>query len=162
MLNTRDFVPKRPISVWIAQILMAIIACGFFLIGIFVLMSVRFAPAGLFSLVIGLVFASLPITAFIGMAMRRQYGRWIAVGVLLLLVLNSFVRIFTDPNVVGSTSGSFKMGYLVGNLLPNLLLVWLVFVLIKSDAVCQFFDSAREANVEPPPIESYDLSIKSD
>lgn len=94
--------PKRPLSVWIAQILLLIFSLIFSA-------SIVAAVAGLFgsgtalnigflmaiALNIGIVLAI--IAGFWGMAQRRPYGRWIGVGMLSLIFVLSIIGQIMQP-----------------------------------------------------------------
>src|SRR4051812_23322674 len=83
---------KRPVSIWIAQILLS-------LLGLFMLLSVGFsalmlvisgttaAVVLLIPIIFSLVFAALFFVPVWGMAKRLSFGRWLGVGALSLCLL---------------------------------------------------------------------------
>lgn len=141
----QDESPKRPASVWIAQILMGLITliyagiAGMIVLNIGPLLSL----AAIITISVALAVSAIALVAFIGMARRKSYGRWTAIGLLALILLSGSIQVF-----IGS-------GNLLGQLIPALLFGWLAFVLIRSEAVSRFFAKPESCSGEPPPVETY-------
>ncbi len=155
-LFEKDEPPKRPASVWIAQILMVLIAV--FYVGLATAIIFKVGPSSpataIAAIILPLILSAIAFIAFIGMLRRRPYGRWTAVGLLALAVLSGSLQIFWGSNAANG-SGSFRAGYSFGQLLPAVLLGWLVFALIKSDSVSRFFTKPDSESDAPPPVEYY-------
>src|SRR5215510_8005646 len=94
---------KRPLTIWFAQSLLLIFALLFlsvFLINLVALLGHREQDVSLirtivgYSVILGLVL--LPLVAFIGLAKRAVYGRWLGVGSLTMLwgvlILSKVIR----------------------------------------------------------------------
>lgn len=92
---------RRPISVWIAQIVLLIFAVMF----IVILVVSLAAPANagipiagmLIAIAINLFLSSLCLASFVGMARRKRYGRWIGVTVLSLFLISVILGSLQRP-----------------------------------------------------------------
>lgn len=141
--------PKRPISVWIAQILMMLYS-ALFMLPIFLFISMLIADFNLQFLIgfllVSVVYLLLIGTmqlAFWGMVRRRSYGRWIAVGAICMNLGFSLLAQFARPegpfeyyeyeNVTQAAAGLTAQLVLIGAFLT------LVFVLSFSGKVNRFF-----------------------
>ncbi|MBK6750899.1 MAG: hypothetical protein IPG67_13075 [Acidobacteria bacterium] len=95
--------PKRPLSVWIAQILLLIFTLVFsasIVVAVVSLFGSGAAPniGFLMAIVlnIGIVLAFL--AGFWGMSQRKPYGRWIGVGMLSLMIVMSILGQIMQPD----------------------------------------------------------------
>src|SRR5215203_6923120 len=84
--------PKRPISVWIAQIILGIYAAGIFLLVLWGLYKglaegIPNPPLFIVTTVGILTFAALFFSGVWGMAIRRPWGRWLGVAGLTVLLI---------------------------------------------------------------------------
>lgn len=158
--------PKRPLSVWIAQILLLIFTLVFSastvaaVVGLFssgASLNIRFLMAIVLNICIVLAF----VAAFWGMAQRRPYGRWIGVGMLSLMFVMSIV------GQTMQTEGPLKpyeydnatqrMAGLMTQLVMGALFLSLIAYLAFSTKAADFFTPPAEP-VEPipPPPPSFD------
>lgn len=144
----------RPASVVIAQVLMIIFTLifGFFASLYLVLFMPRASELSISMIFAGvmayfLVQSSLFIAAFVGMARRRHYGRWIGVVMLsmavpcgILIQVRQFSEIWKwyEFGVAIEYLASDIAMFIVGCLLIGLL-IWVVVLLIFSDRVNAFF-----------------------
>lgn len=137
---------RRPASVWIAQILLIIFSLLFLL----PLIMLLFVSAGIPSIIglaiaamINLGIVSLFLTAFVGMARRRQYGRWLGVGVLSLMLFFSILAQFVRPsgplqyyeyeNATEAAAGFMTQVLMCG------LFLWLILALAFGKRATSFF-----------------------
>ncbi len=162
---------KRPISVWIAQILIMLFSIVF-LLPILMIVPVLIANPTSFSIFGLLLVLTVYLTiivlfqlAFWGMVWRRAYGRWIGVSVLFMIIVFSILGQFARPsgpfeyqeyeNAVQATAGLFAQITIVG------LLTWLALTLAFGKKVNAFFspleepttssDAVRYSNPPDPP-----------
>lgn len=155
--------PKRPASVWISQIILALLMLLFCMVVYTGIRQTSVAQMAFMLIVLGLYIAFLGMT-FWGLATRRPLGRWMMVGFICLVVVSSIARLPSDPNMADNVPGGYKIGYLFSSLLGPALLGLLAFFLIKSPNVEEFFAKPEEEEVAgPPPIEAYakDLSTEN-
>ena|SRR5687767_2474118 len=147
----------RPISVWIGQIVMiggALLFLVAFVLVIFMLttLGVPYVAMILMAAAIYLGLMGLFITAFVGMARRKQWGRWLAVGALSLVVFFGILGQITQP------SGPFQryeydnvneaaVGFMTGIFILGLLL-WLTLSLAFGKRARSFFSGQ---DLEAPP-----------
>jgi hypothetical protein len=158
-----DIKPKRPLSVWIAQILLVIVAVIYCLplAMNYDLLSKRNLPtsymltaAALF--MFNLLISSLAIASFYGMAKRMRFGRWLGVGLFCLFVIVAAVSALTSPasysNSTQKAAGTVTQLYIEG------LLIGLILNLVLSKKVASFFSrsSLGVADVPPPPPASFE------
>ena len=161
---------KRPVSVWIAQILILISGLPFSFIALLSVLSdsifLKQAGPTAFSLFAVVLFAilklalvSVYIFAFWGLAKRKEYGRWLAIIWLVLIIGLSVVgQIFR-------TSGPMEYykyensAQLLGGFLASALIYGLLGLLLYKLAFCSnvkaFFQAERttpsaEAAATPP------------
>ena len=147
----------RPISVWIAQIVMiggAVLFFVAFLLVMFMLTSLdeTYVAIILIASAMYLGLMGLFIAAFVGMARRKQWGRWLAVGLLSLMVIFGVVGQFARP------SGPFEYaeyenvtqaaaGFMTGIIILGLML-WLTLSLAFGKRARSFFSGT---DLEAPP-----------
>ena len=153
--RTTDDGPRttRPVSVWIAQAVMGLLATIWGLAGLLNLyyLVARRGITGpstlaIASIVISLTFSVLFFTGFRGLMKRRAYGRWIAVGGLSLVflggVLNSFAR-FGRYRSPAESLGALTIGLVLFGLLG-----FLVYRLARGERENAFFNPAHPTNTE--------------
>jgi hypothetical protein len=153
---------KRPVSVWVAQILLGLFAL-LFLSGVAMLLVVGIQSE--IPLVILLVmaamelfFVALCVAAIWAMAKRRPFGRWLGVAILSLmfiLVTLSQLRQASGPFERYEYSNSTQMmsGVLAQIFLTSLILLLALWVAF-SKKVSAFFSQANDdflPNAPPPP-----------
>ena len=126
--------------------------------GLFSLVYRHSGPGPFFGLVLILGFMSLLIAAFVGLAKRTKWGRWMAFALLSLMCLwgliNQFVRVpgpieYAEPRTDGEMSG-----YVAGSLLMFGLFVFLIYRLGFGKAASEFFDPvsvSEHSELAPPP-----------
>lgn len=147
--------PKRPVSIWISQIILAITILVIGGMSVMMLTS----PLENWKKVMMLLFMALYLAyfgvTFWALATRRGFGRWMMAVFLGLTIANSVLSLFTDPNMAGNVPGGYKIGYVFGQMLFLGPLSLLVFFLIKSPNVQEFFAKPEIEIPEPPSIEEY-------
>ena len=148
---------KRPISVWIAQIvfvyfvLMAVLA--FFVVMMKTSPSERSFVGFFVTSITNVIFIVLCVTAFWGMAARKSWGRWLGVGLL------SFMLIFANISKILFPGDNPE---LVVGLVFRILYSVLVFIVIMhislSDRVAAFFPRKISMTPleHPPPPPTFD------
>lgn len=118
---------RRPLSVWIAQILLALLA-GFVLVMCLLPLAYLYALPSLDIrvpiLMILLLFVFLSGIAFLGMALRAPYGRWLGVGILsVVLIFSTLIRffgpfdIFQDQELVDISTQIFLSAIMIAVIL---------------------------------------------
>ena len=153
--------PKRPVSVWIAQILLIIFVLIFSASVLFALLAL--ASSGSFNfwilpvILINIVIIFAFLTGFWGMAQRRPYGRWIGVGMLSLMFVMSIV------GQIMQTAGPLKpyeysnaterMAGFMTQLVMAALFLFLMAHLAFASKVTAFFTPPSESleSIPPPP-----------
>lgn len=150
-----DVKPKRPVSVWIAQILLLLVAI---LYSLPLVMNYDFlwnrnlppsyvlTAAALF--IFNLLISSVALASFYGMAKRMRFGRWLGVGMLSLVVIIVAVSALTDPTRYANSSQ--KAGATLVQLYVEGLFIGLVLHLVLSKKVASFFSPAASGVVESP------------
>lgn len=135
---------KRPASVWIAQVLLVVFALMLLLPLLTLLFTFGVPVRGfVVAVAINLAIVSLLIVAFWGMVRRRQYGRWISVGMLSLMLLLSIVGQIVRPsgplqyyeyeNATEAAAG------LMTQVLISGLFLWLILALAFGKRSASFF-----------------------
>ena len=145
---------KRPISVWIAQIILGIYACGITLIvlwGLYKGLSEGIPNPELYLVTtVGvLTFATLFFGGVWGMAIRKSWGRWLGVAGLTILLISGVVT-QTSRLVAEIKSGeSLGLIRILFSVLVVVGLAYLAFVIATGDAMEGFFssESAKAPNV---------------
>jgi hypothetical protein len=145
---------KRPISVWIAQIILGIYACGITLIvlwGLYKGLSEGIPNPELYLVTtVGvLTFATLFFGGVWGMAIRKSWGRWLGVAGLTILLISGVVT--QTSRLVAETKSGESLGF-IRILLAVLVvggLAYLAFIIATGDTVDKFFsgESAKAPNV---------------
>jgi hypothetical protein len=157
--------PKRPVSVWIAQIILLLgvlfsallVVVGALLWGKSgTLAVVEFVP-----LLISLGLAAFFFFAFWGMAKRQRYGRWLGVAALSLTLLVSLLgQIFPAEGPLERyeyKNSAERLGGIIGGLTIFGLFLWLILHVAFSKRVTEFFNSATTTEIyEPPSLPTFD------
>ena len=169
--NMQDL-PRRPVSIWITQILILLLGVAIGLVAVAAsFRDLRSIATGdltlstaiwvLLSIIFRLAILSLFALAFWGLVQRKRYGRWLAVGVILLLVTMSIVGQITRPSgpleYYEYRSPAEQVGGIFGTMILYGLFGLLLYHLIFSDSVNDFFDPPdTETRIDaPPPPETY-------
>ncbi len=158
--------PRRPIVIWIAQIVLVIVGIPFTLVALFTLPrdAVYFAQAGisaqsalqfLLLIVLRLGFVALFFFAFWGLLKRRSYGRWMSVAAIGLFTIISIVGQIWRPsgpmeyweyeNETQRTAGVFTQVTIYG------LIFFFLYRLAFSEKVSDFFLTNLDVDESPPP-----------
>lgn len=150
--------PKRPVSVWIAQILLGLYGAIFLFGTLFNLSEYRelygYPQAMAIDLAIFNGFmAVLFLGALVSIAIRLSYGRWISIATFILSTVIVLYRFFTDPEAVVTTS-PIELAVVISPLMllfvGPMALVTAAFLF--SARVKSFFAGvAEETFTEPPP-----------
>jgi hypothetical protein len=153
--------PKRPISVWIAQIVMILGSLLFLLPLVFLLFLPGAAGIGSIFGLVFLVTIYIGISflfglAFWGMARRRSYGRWIAVGMLSFFVATALLGTITRPSgplpYAEYENATQAIAGFVTQVIMFVLLIWLTVALAIGKRAAAFFsgEAVEDSNVPPP------------
>jgi hypothetical protein len=148
--TTDNELPTRPVSVWIAQAIIFLLAAVWGLAGLVNLYVVLVNRLGItFPIVSGavsLLCSVLFLVGFRGLVKRRAYGRWIAVGGLSLVfiagVLNSFAAFNRYPDTAKAL-GAFAVGLIVFGPLG-----FLVYRLARGARENAFFSGTHHGDTE--------------
>jgi hypothetical protein len=143
-LTTNHELRTRPASVWIAQVIMFLLAAIWGLAGLLNIyyMVIRTGPGdrsilNIASMISSIVFSIVFIIGLEGLARRKNYGRWIAVAGLSLVfvggVLNSFAR-FGRYRSPAESLGALTFGLVLFGLLG-----FLVYRLAWGERASAFF-----------------------
>jgi hypothetical protein len=158
--------PKRPPSVWISQLLLMLYALIMFTViwaAVFSLFYRQAGPGSIFGFLLVLSFLSLLIAAFVGLAKRTRWGRWMAFVLLSLMcvlgLINQFVRVpgpieYAEPRTSGEMSG-----YIAGGVVMFSLFVFLIYRLGFGRAASEFFNGTPDfdrSELAPPPPPTFD------
>jgi hypothetical protein len=144
---------SRPVSVWITQILFAIFICVW-TFGLFYSLSRFRNPMQvpllqwfglIFLIIFVLILISVLSVSFWGLAKRKPFARWLAVGILGFIFMATLFGQLTSP------SGPFHykeyantnqfIGGMIGTFLFYGLHFSLIFSLAKSEKVSRFFQT---------------------
>lgn len=167
---------KRPISVWLAQILL--------LISVVLLLTQPFVGAFsaystaryyaipdnyaaflvlrvlLYGFVINAPVAIVFLWAFWGASKHKRYGRWMTVILLLLVSIACAISVFVDPysptDYYDSTNGLLSAGVLITKIGAIMFLLFVVFRIAFAERVTAFFNETSDPLNEPPPPPSFD------
>ena len=147
----------RPISVWIAQIVMiggAVLFFVAFLLVIFMLTSLdeTYVAIILIASAMYLGLMGLFIAAFVGMARRKQWGLWLAVGLLSLMVIFGVIGQIMQPSgpiqrYEYDNAREAAVGFMTGIFILGLIL-WLTLSLAFGKRARSFFSGT---DLEAPP-----------
>jgi hypothetical protein len=149
-----DAKPKRPPSVWIAQILLLIYLL-ILVISLASLLAIPKAKTGgmrLVGMAIFLAMLSVLTAAFLGLVFRKSWGRWLAVGLFSVAMLWTAISQFTRET--GGGSAAYSSGYILGSLLVMSLFGYLIYRLAMGDAASDFFNYEKpglRSQLQPPP-----------
>jgi hypothetical protein len=156
---------RRPVSVWIAQILLVILAVVYLYTFAKLIIALWILGADLINsywvvVTINAVIILLVLVAFWGMARRRMYGRWLGVGILSSLFLfSTYAQFFRSSgplqydeyeNATQAAAG-FASDVFMGGLV-----LWLLLTLFFSKKVNVFFQGSYDASSRSS---SADLSV---
>ncbi len=150
---------RRPLSVWIAQILLALLA-SFLLVMSLLPFAYLFASPSLDIrvpiLMIVLLIIFLSVIAFWGMAQRSPYGRWLGVGILSVTLIFAvreliFVIHVVQINEFSPGWSDIPFTFFIPGVMAVLLLS-LVANLILSKKVASFFAQIVEEPVMNSPL----------
>lgn len=156
--------PKRPIAVWIAQIAMILFSLAFLMPLFYLLfLAPTFGIGSLASLAImiaiNLGFSLLSIVAFWGMARRRSYGRWIAVGILSFLIATALLGTITRPSgplpYAEYENATQAIAGFITQVIMFALLIWLTLTLAVGKRAAAFFSGEAVIDSEVPPPDHY-------
>lgn len=133
---------KRPISVWIAQILLALYGFGGLLMilwGLYRGLAEGIANPELYIVTtVGLLtFDALFLGGLWGMAIRKPWGRWLGVAGLVILMIGAGVNLSSQWR-----SGDAGVAYILYIVLGVLGLAFLVYKLAAGDAAEEFFNGS--------------------
>ena len=138
--------PKRPVSVWIAQVIMFLLATIWGLAGLLnlyvVLVNSLRGTFAIVSGVVSLLCSVLFLAGFWGLVKRKASGRWIAVGGLSLVfvggVLNSFAAFGRYPDTAKALA-AFAVGMIVFGPIG-----FLAYRLARGERANAFFQQDRQ------------------
>ena len=158
--------PKRPLSVWIAQILLILFVLIFSASLVFSLLGLLSSSAGLnfgflFVIVLNIGFVLAFLAGFWGMAQRRPYGRWIGVILLSLMFVMSILGQIAQPSgplkPYEYDNSTQRMAGLMTQVVMSALFLFLIAHLAVAKKVTAFFSpSVEPLETEPPPPPSFD------
>ena len=147
--------PKRPPSVWVAQILLSLIALAFLLFPLVMVLSVPANLTFLISILLMMfVFVVLPTASVVAIGFRRNFGRWLAVGIfsfiLLMLIISQFVQPSGPVQRWEYSNDVQRTSAFVTGLLFYGSVLFLIFRLAFSKRVSQFFTSGINIAEDQP------------
>lgn len=151
---------KRPISVWIAQIIIGIYAAVMLLLLLWAFYAaltegVRNAEGYFMSLVMNATFIAIFGGAFIGLAKGERWGRWLGVAALSILAVGAAIT-QTSRQLSGGDEGASVLSFgLIYSIVVVAGIGLLVYLLAAGDNAEEFFNGKLvEVPVpieEPPP-----------
>lgn len=151
---------KRPVSIWIAQILLAIVVLFMlFSAGLTVLILVGSGSMAALGLLIPIAFSlglgALFFFGFWGMAKRKSYGRWLGVaGLSLCLLFSLIAQLFPVDGPMQRyeyKNGAERFGGFIGGAIMFGLFLWLILHIALSKRVTEFFSPFASSEIEEPP-----------
>ena len=156
--------PKRPLSVWIAQILLLIFTLVF---SVSIVAAVGLFGSGaapnigfLMAIVLNIGIVLAFVAGFWGIAQRRPYGRWISVGMLSLMFVMSIVGQIMQPagplKPYEYDNATQRMAGLMTQLVMGALFLFLIAHLAFATKVTDFFTPPEPLESIPPPPPSFD------
>ena|SRR5687768_1837843 len=135
--------PKRPISVWIAQIILGIYGFGLTSIVVWGLYKgitegIQYPEAYLMTTVGSLTFIAVFVGGVWGMALRRPWGRWLGVaGLMILLIAAAITQ--TSRWVSDKEISFVSIGFLY-SVIVVVGIAFLVYFIAAGDAADNFFN----------------------
>jgi hypothetical protein len=157
---------KRPISVWIAQIFFVLMALIYFagpVVFVIVLprsgeltfITKNMGVSGIIYMVTeSLVYISLSITAFCGMAIRKPFGRWVGIATLSLSLIDGIVGNFRHPLSPIEQYERSSSSDVIALISISCLLLFVILNIAFARKVSAFFSQEPPhltLNVPPPP-----------
>lgn len=158
---------RRPISIWIAQILLLLAGIPFSIVLFFSLIGdaaflaanqlTFFSVVGTFVfLIVKIAFVLLFFFAFWGLAKRKNYGRWLAVvAILMIVALSVLGKIIGTSGPIETyeyTNNAQQIGGIIGAVTIYGLFGLLLYKLALGANVKEFFQPAVSIEIaEPPP-----------
>jgi hypothetical protein len=156
-----DAKPKRPISVWIAQMFLLLYATIFLLgVGVYgAVVEELYLPDVILAIVTFVFIALLCLIAFVGVAARKGWGRWLSVATFGMLTLLITAFLVDEPPQYQGPDYFLEW---IGDWFLYAGLIWfpciaLFLRLLISSKVKAFFAQQlpgvleSEFNVPPPP-----------
>jgi hypothetical protein len=153
---------KRPLSVWIAQIILLLFSL-MFLLTIFLPVAtgllagrIEFLYA-LLPLAFSLTFITVSLVGFTGMVNRKRYGRWIGVGVLaLFLAASIFGQVYRPQGPMEYyeyKNTAEVIGALIAQIVLGGLFLFLILHLAFAKKTTAFFSTGKiPADLPGPPL----------
>jgi hypothetical protein len=139
--------PKRPVSVWISQIILGIYGSGTILIviwGIYTGLSEGIPNPQLYLVTtVGiLAFAAVYFGGVWGMAIRRPWGRWLGVAGLTILLIGAAIT--QTSRWAADKESSFVSFSFLFSVFAVLGLFVLAYILAAGEASDMFFDGNNQ------------------
>ncbi|MCC7308474.1 MAG: hypothetical protein IT173_12990 [Acidobacteria bacterium] len=138
-------IPKRPLSVWITQIILGLYALGTTLLllwGFYKGLTEGIGNPDLYLVTnVGiLAFVAIYSGGFVGMAIRKPWGRWLGVaGIAILLIATAVTQTMQWRAGINEDSGPLSIT-LIFRVALILGLAFLVYKLAAGDAAEEFFN----------------------
>jgi len=152
--------PKRPVSVWVAQIILSIVVL-LMLLSLAMTIFIIFAGGATSSIVLIIpILFSVAVAAFYfagvyGMAIRRSWGRWLGVTALsLCLIFSTIAQLFPVDGPMQRyeyKNGAERFGGFIGGAIIFGLFLWLILHLALSKRVTEFFAPVASPEIDEPP-----------
>jgi hypothetical protein len=144
--------PKRPISVWISQIILGIYACFITMIvlwGLYKGLTDGIPNPQLYLVTnVGiLTFVAVYLGGFWGMAIRRRWGRWLGVAGLTILLISAAIA--QTSRWVSNRESSFVSISFLFSVFVVIGLAILTYMLAAGDAADDFFNG-KSTKVRDP------------
>ena len=155
-----DAQPKRPFSVWIAQMFLLLYAMIFLGVAVYgLVIEELYSPDVILAFATVVFIALLCLTAFVGAAVRQWWGRWLSVAMFGMLALLITAFLLDEPPQYQGPDYFLEW---IGDWFLYVGLIWfpctaLFLRLIISSKVKAFFAQRltdvleSEFNVPPPP-----------
>jgi len=140
-MNTNKL--KRPPSVWIAQILLSVLALVFLLVPLLLVVANVPESFVLIYIFVLLVFVAVPIASVVGMAKRKDWGRWLAVVFLTFFVVSMYLISWLSSAPVSYEGWAQYAARRAAFLITIGLLLILVLRLAFAERVSQFFSKTE-------------------
>jgi hypothetical protein len=154
--------PKRPLSVWITQIILGIYGTGIFLIvlwGLYKGLSEGIPNPELYIVTtVGiLTLVAVFIGGVWGMAIRKPWGRWLGVAGLVVLLISGAITQTSRLVEAGKSASGFGIINLIFAIFLVIGLAVLAFMSAAGDAADKFF-SGKSTKVSDIVVDSSDSS----